>query len=184
MTTLSLLQSGNEAYVDEKFDDAFDLYTAALAANDGTANESDVLLKRSQCQLKRGKAADALADAEAAIKLHYFSDLAHLRAGIALFELGRLDDALKSFLRGVDMARGASSGQFTTWIAKTKLALHEHRAATAATASAPADVSDAELAEAKRDAAALNAVSPPTEASKPRYRHVGLADPGRVAPRL
>jgi len=171
MTTLSLLQSGNEAYVDEKFDDAFDLYTAALAANDGTANESDVLLKRSQCQLKRGKAADALADAEAAIKLHYFSDLAHLRAGIALFELGRLDDALKSFLRGVDMARGASSGQFTTWIAKTKLALQEHRAATAATASAPADVSDAELAEAKRDAAALNAVSPPAEASKPRYRH-------------
>jgi hypothetical protein len=112
MTTLSLLQSGNEAYVDEKFDDAFDLYTAALAANDGTANESDVLLKRSQCQLKRGKAADALADAEAAIKLHYFSDLAHLRAGIALFELGRLDDALKR----------ASSGQF--WIAKQARARH------------------------------------------------------------
>jgi suppressor of G2 allele of SKP1 len=189
MTSVTeLLQAGNEAYVDEQYDSAFDLYTAALAAPDAATKENEVRLKRSQVQLKRGKAAEALADAEAVIKNHFFSDMAHLRAGIALFELGRLDESLKSFLRGVDMARDAAgSGQFNTWIAKVKRALHDQRAA------APADgVSAAELAEAKREAAAINAAAAagePLPASggaveKPRYRHDWYQNPSHVTVEL
>lgn len=201
-----LLQQANEAFVDEQYDSAHDLYTAALAQPDVGKKSTELLLKRSQCQLKRGKFAEALADAEKVIEQNFFADLAHLRAGIALYELGRFDEALKSFTRGVDMTRDGAGGQFNTWISKTRVALAQRNAATNATvsssssssttttaavaASAPPahrasdDVSDAELAEAKREAAALDAAAATTAAAKARYRHDWYQNPTHVTVEL
>lgn len=53
MSSSSLLQKANELFVDEQFDDALQLYNDALLAvhNDAHA-ESEVLLKRAQCQVR------------------------------------------------------------------------------------------------------------------------------------
>jgi suppressor of G2 allele of SKP1 len=116
--------------------------------------------------LKRKEFSAALADAERVTERDARNDVAHLRRGIALFELGRFDDALKSFTTGADVSQGVG-GQFQTWLSKTRVAIAQSTNSSTSTSSTAVDI-DA----AKRDDAAIaNAAAAAAEAAKPRYRH-------------
>lgn len=125
-------------------------------------------------QLKRKEFSAALADAERVVERDARNDVAHLRRGIALFELGRFDDALKAFTAGADVSQGVA-GQFQTWLSKTRVAIAQSPsvAATNTNNSSTSNTSSTlDIAAAKRDDAAIaNAAAAAAEAAKPRYRH-------------
>jgi tetratricopeptide (TPR) repeat protein len=90
---MSLLADANEALVDERFDAALRLFTAALA----TQKTATVLLRRATCSEKLGRFHHAVEDADAAIVLEPNNDKAHMRRALALFAAGEFTSALSSF---------------------------------------------------------------------------------------
>lgn len=102
-----------EAFVDEDFPTALKLYTEVIAAHPGHASS---WVHRSAVHLKLGQALDALADANKAISLEPGNSKAHLRKGMACFELEEYQTARGSFATGVKL--DPASKQLATWIAK------------------------------------------------------------------
>ncbi|KAJ3180667.1 Cochaperone protein [Geranomyces variabilis] len=94
----TLLVSANELFLDEQYAPARDLYTRVLAATPSTV---DTLLKRATCNHNLAAFEAALADARAAIKVAttpVAAGKAHLRAGMAALELGKVQDATEAFV--------------------------------------------------------------------------------------
>ncbi|KAI8592241.1 SGS domain-containing protein [Geranomyces variabilis] len=94
----ALLASANELFLDEQYAPARDLYTRVLAASPSTV---DTLLKRATCNHNLAAFDAALADARVAVKVATTpaaAGKAHLRAGMAALELGKVQDASEAFV--------------------------------------------------------------------------------------
>jgi tetratricopeptide (TPR) repeat protein len=109
----SLLADANEALVDERFDAALRLFTAALA----TQTTATVLLRRATCSEKLGRFAHAVEDADAAIALEPNNDKAHMRRALALFAAGEYGSALGSFAAA---QRLQPSAAVDSWLVQCK----------------------------------------------------------------
>ncbi|CAF0793626.1 unnamed protein product [Adineta ricciae] len=98
-------EDANEAFVDDKYEQAYELYTKAFESDEKTDNQftSKVLAARAQCALKLRKYADALSDSNNAIQLDETNVKAYLRKGTALYNQDSKDEALKAFARGLEI---------------------------------------------------------------------------------
>ncbi|CAD5188407.1 unnamed protein product [Musa acuminata subsp. malaccensis] len=94
-----------EAFVDDNFDLALDLYTQALDLESGNA---DILADRAQANLKLGNFTEAVADANRAIELDPSMTKAYLRKGIACIKLEEFQTAKTTLEAGVLLAPGDS----------------------------------------------------------------------------
>ncbi|CAF4744296.1 unnamed protein product [Rotaria sp. Silwood1] len=97
-------EEANEAFVDEKYEEAYELYTKALANDDKTdhRNTSKVLTSRAQCSLKLKNYADALKDSNDAIKLDETNIEAYIHKGVSLYNQNLKEEALQVFVRGLE----------------------------------------------------------------------------------
>lgn len=115
-TVEQLVSSANEALVDEKFEQAYRLYSRALADSRSVA----VLLRRAQCSERMGRFAHAVEDATAAIAAEPSNVAAHTRRGSALFAAGEFRTALAAFR---DAQRLKPSAALDDWVAKSTASL-------------------------------------------------------------
>ncbi|CAF3762745.1 unnamed protein product [Rotaria sp. Silwood1] len=99
-------EEANEAFVDAKYEEAYELYTKALANDDKTdhRNTSKVLTSRAQCSLKLKNYAGihALKDSNDAIKLDETNIEAYIHKGVSLYNQNLKEEALQVFVRGLE----------------------------------------------------------------------------------
>ncbi|TYZ57564.1 hypothetical protein PybrP1_009179 [[Pythium] brassicae (nom. inval.)] len=122
---MELVHSGNAHFVDEDYTAAADAYSralAALGAQTGTeALVADAHAKRAAVHLKLRQLREAVADADAALRLNDALAVVHLRKGIALFELDEFAAARRAFTdgtRAVPKGDEALAKRFRTWLRK------------------------------------------------------------------
>ena len=109
----ALVSEAMEAFVDDDFVSAFELYTKLVNASPTHASS---WVHRSATLLKLGKPAEALSDADKATALDPRNSKARLRRGMALFDLGRHEEARASFETGRTL--DPMSKQLLTWLGK------------------------------------------------------------------
>jgi tetratricopeptide (TPR) repeat protein len=110
---LSLASLAMEAFVDDDFACAFELYTKVVEASPENASS---WIHRSATLLKLARPTEALEDAKQAVALAPGNAKAHMRKGMALFELGRTNDARQSFLKAREL--DPMSRQLLQWLGK------------------------------------------------------------------
>ena len=125
----ALASEAMEAFVDDDFASAFELYTKLV---DAAPTRASAWIHRSATLLKLDRPAEALEDAERAVALDPDNAKAHLRRGMALHALDRPADARTAFERG--RALDPMSKQLLSWIAKCDDAL-DTRVAPSSSAS-------------------------------------------------
>lgn len=109
----TLASDAMEAFVDDDFVTAFELYTKVVETN---PSEASSWIHRSATLLKLSKPTEALDDATKAVALAPKNPKAHLRRGMALFELGRTNEAKESFQNGREL--DPMSRQLLQWLGK------------------------------------------------------------------
>ena len=93
-----LLTAAGDAYLRRDFDEAIRLYKALLAVEPGRA---DVMFAVANCELSRGRKAEAEAGYRAVVALRPDASLAHANLGTLLAERGLLDDAIACYGRAI-----------------------------------------------------------------------------------
>lgn len=94
----ALLAAAGDAHRRRDFDEAIRLYKALLAIEPGRA---DVMFALANCELSRGRKAEAEAGYRAVVALRPDAGLAHANLGTLLAERGLLDDALDCYGRAI-----------------------------------------------------------------------------------
>ncbi|KAI8483851.1 Suppressor of G2 allele of SKP1 [Branchiostoma belcheri] len=103
----------NEAFVDENYEKAVELYTKAIELD---GEKSEYFTKRAQTYIKLEQYMDAVTDATKAVELEPSSSKAHLRKGVASFYLDEFESARESFVKGQEL--DSSEPLFVRWIRK------------------------------------------------------------------
>ena len=119
-TAQTLYSQGNEAFVNEDYSGAVELYTSALALHQHFA---DALVARAHALIKTDKYPDAKKDADKAIDILRAAggettpliSKAFLRSGVASFHLGRYRDAKNCFEEGQKVGGEAGLKQWMSW---------------------------------------------------------------------
>ncbi|KAG2771493.1 hypothetical protein JG687_00002147 [Phytophthora cactorum] len=109
---------GNALFVDEAYEEAVCSYTRALEKQ---PQDADALSKRAAVYLKLHKLQEAEADASRASELDPTLHMAHMRHGVAQFELEKYSEAKRAFKRGKETSPKADEAlikRFQTWIRK------------------------------------------------------------------
>ena len=169
-----LIVDANCAFIDEDFETAVELYSQAIDLEPS----SDSYSSRAAVHLKMENWTEAVADATAAIKMQPSNSKAHLRKGVACFNLGEFASAKKAFTDGSALENLTDKKIFQTWLRKCDAELEDAAPAAripvvpsaAAPAPAPAPV-----------AAPVNAavLAPPQKPSA-RFRHDWIQSPSHV----
>ena len=109
----AFIAEAQEALIDEDYTKALDLYDVMI---EGYPMYVPGWVHRSAVNLKLGRAADALGDAAKAVKLDDRNPKAHMRKGMAFFELGEPAPAKMCFEKGAELE--GVRAKYETWIAK------------------------------------------------------------------
>ena len=133
----ALAAEAMEAFVDDDFEKSFELYTRVVEKAPDNASS---WIHRSATLLKLSRPTEALADAEKAVTLAPKNPKAHLRRGMALFELGRKPEARACFVAGRE--HDPMSRQLLQWLGKCEAS--EASPETAMTNSSDASLGDAD----------------------------------------
>ena len=133
----ALAAEAMEAFVDDDFERSFELYTRVVEKAPDNASS---WIHRSATLLKLSRPTEALADAEKAVTLAPKNPKAHLRRGMALFELGRKPEARACFVAGRE--HDPMSRQLLQWLGKCEAS--EASPETAGTNSSDASSGDAD----------------------------------------
>ncbi|UJR20712.1 hypothetical protein I4U23_023834 [Adineta vaga] len=122
-----IFEEANEAFVDDKYEQAHELYTKALENDEKNDNPftSKVLAARAQCALKMKRYTDALNDSNNAIQLDGANIKAYLRKGTALYNQDSKDEALKTFAQGLEI--DATNDQLKVWKEKCEKEVEEKK---------------------------------------------------------
>lgn len=115
---MEFLHEGNSLFVDEAYDKAVLSYTRALEKHPHSA---DILSKRAAAYLKLCKLHEAVSDASQASKLDPTLHMAHMRHGVAQFELEKYAEAKQALQKGKEAAPKEDEAlikRFQTWIRK------------------------------------------------------------------
>ena len=116
----SLYSQGNEAFVNEDYSGAVELYTSALALHQ---HFSDALVARAHALIKTDKYEEAKKDADKAIDILRAGggeatpliSKAFLRSGVASFHLGRYRESKNCFEEGQKVGGEAGLKQWMSW---------------------------------------------------------------------
>lgn len=92
-------ERGNEAFKNAEFEEAIECYTKAISATD---SDHTLFSNRSAAYASLEKYDESLADAAKTVKLKPDWWKGYARLGNALLKLGRLEEAKKAFLRGLE----------------------------------------------------------------------------------
>ncbi|CAF1268840.1 unnamed protein product [Rotaria sordida] len=123
-------EEANEAFIDEKYEEAYEFYTKALVNDDKIdhRNTSKILASRAQCSLKLKNYADALEDSNDAIKLDETNIKAYIRKGVSLYNQDLKEEALQVFVRGLEF--DSANEQLKIWQHKCEKELAEQNLVT------------------------------------------------------
>ncbi|CAF3783570.1 unnamed protein product [Rotaria sordida] len=123
-------EEANEAFVDEKYGEAYKFYTKALVNDDKIdhRNTSKILASRAQCSLKLKNYADALKDCNDAIKLDEANIKAYIRKGVSLYNQDLKEEALQVFVCGLEF--DSANEQLKIWQHKCEKELAEQNPVT------------------------------------------------------
>ena len=160
----ALAAEAMEAFVDDDFEKSFELYTRVVEKAPDNASS---WIHRSATLLKLSRPTEALADAEKAVTLAPKNPKAHLRRGMALFELGRKPEARACFVAGRE--HDPMSRQLLQWLGRC-----DASEASPETAETPPNSSDARSGDAhliSTDPAGSSAAVPEAEAPAVTYKH-------------
>ncbi|KAK3738277.1 hypothetical protein RRG08_039686 [Elysia crispata] len=108
-----LCNQANENYVSENYQKAVELYTEALALEEG---RDDILTHRAQAYLQLGKLKEAADDCEKAIQLNGSNEKAFKKKGLALYQMDEIGKALDVFQEG--KKRFESDPTYEDWVQK------------------------------------------------------------------
>ncbi|KQK08808.1 protein SGT1 homolog [Brachypodium distachyon] len=169
-----LESKAKEAFVDDDFELAAELYTQAIEAGPATA---ELYADRAQAHIKLGSYTEAVADANKAIELDPSMHKAYYRKGAACIKLEEYQTAKAALELGSSYASG--DARFARLIKECDDRIAEEASqvpAKKATAVVPAATSGATTvatpAEDKEDGANMENSLPNVEVpSKPKYRH-------------
>ncbi|KAJ6810266.1 protein SGT1-like protein [Iris pallida] len=114
-TVRDLKEKAKEAFVDDNFELAADLYSQALDLDPSSA---DLYADRAQANIKVASFTEAVADASRAIELDPSMSKAYLRKGIACMKLEEYQTAKLALEAGLKLAEGDS--RFTKLIEECK----------------------------------------------------------------
>ncbi|POM69717.1 GTP-binding protein Era [Phytophthora palmivora] len=115
---MEFVHEGNALFVDEAYEEAVRSYTHALEIQ---PQDADTLSKRAAAYLKLHKLREAAADASRATELNATLYMAHMRHGVAQFELEKYAEAKRAFQSGKEVTpktNEALAKRFQTWIRK------------------------------------------------------------------
>lgn len=181
-----------EAFKEDEFEQAADLYTQAIRLDPSNAG---FYVDRAWANIKLENYTDAVADANRAIELDSSLAKAYLRKGIACFSLEEYQTAMAAFKAGSVL--DDNNSKFKTWIDKCDAQLVEEAASdgkesesvSPAAANGPvAPVSDnglpnvgsEQLTSRDNTNTNNNNLGEPLQPTKPKYRHEYYQKPNEV----
>ncbi|XP_076930056.1 protein SGT1 homolog [Bidens hawaiensis] len=172
-----LATKAKEAFIDDHFELAVDLYSQAIVIE---PHNPDLFSDRAQANIKLNNFTEAVADASKAIELDPSNPKAYLRKGTACFSLEEYQTAKAAFEAGSKLAPGDT--RFTDWIKKCDKCIVEE------TGELPTQSSDAtptnvvapssttiDVEEVKNTSSEVIATP-----AKPKYRHEFYQKPDEV----
>ncbi|PIN10387.1 hypothetical protein CDL12_17026 [Handroanthus impetiginosus] len=169
MATSDLETKAKEAFIDDHFELAVDLYSQAIALN---PNSAELFADRAQANIKLRNFTDAIADANKAIELNPAMAKGYLRKGMACIKLEEYQTAKTALETGASLAPGDS--RFTKLIKECDEGIAEEAG---------------ELPKQLADKTPTNVVTPQdnllpanglsgqgatASSTKPKYRSVGI----------
>ena len=157
----ALAAEAMEAFVDDDFEKSFELYTRIVEKAGDSASS---WIHRSATLLKLSRPTEALADAEKAVALAPKNPKAHLRRGMALFELGRKREARVCFVAGRE--HDPMSRQLLQWLGRC-----DASEASPETSETPPNSSGASSRLNSTDPGGSSAAVPEAEAPAVAYKH-------------
>ncbi|KAK3161329.1 hypothetical protein QOZ80_1BG0075800 [Eleusine coracana subsp. coracana] len=169
MAASDLASKAKEAFVDDDFELAADLYTQAIEAGPATA---DLYADRAQAHIKLGNYTEAVADANKAIELDPMMHKAYFRKGAACIKLEEYQTAKAALEQGSSYASGDS--RFTRLLkeCEERIAAEEANQVPAnKVEAAPAASVAATVGDKDNGASMENTQSMVEEPKKPKYRH-------------
>ncbi|GJN41469.1 hypothetical protein PR202_gn00849 [Eleusine coracana subsp. coracana] len=169
MAASDLASKAKEAFVDDDFELAAELYTQAIEAGPATA---DLYADRAQAHIKLGNYTEAVADANKAIELDPTMHKAYFRKGAACIKLEEYQTAKAALEQGSSYASGDS--RFTRLLkeCEERIAAEEASQVPAnKVEAAPAASVAATVGDKDNGASMENTQSMVEEPKKPKYRH-------------
>ncbi|KAL2922096.1 Protein SGT1-like protein B [Bienertia sinuspersici] len=175
-----LEKEAKEAFIDDHFELAVELYSKAIDLN---PNNAELFVDRAQANIKLTNFTEAVADANKAIELDSSMAKAYLRKGTACMKLEEYQTAKTAFQAGATLA--PEDSRFTNFIKECDERIAEEDASLSKpsiekpTKSAVPGGADVNAAAAP----AVNGVSTPTSdvpLSKPKFRHEFYQKPEEV----
>ncbi|XP_024990073.1 protein SGT1 homolog B-like [Cynara cardunculus var. scolymus] len=172
-----LVTKANEAFIDDHFELAVDLYSQAILINPTNA---DLLSDRSQANIKLKNFTEAVSDANKAIELDPSISKGYLRKGIACFNLEEYQTAKTAFEAGASLV--PEDTRFRDWIEKCEKCIAEENGElptqsldatpteVVATPSQAPEEPDADPKDAEQVKSIPSEVATRMPA-KPKYRH-------------
>ncbi|XP_040990729.1 protein SGT1 homolog A-like isoform X1 [Juglans microcarpa x Juglans regia] len=181
-----LAAKAKDAFLDDDFQLAIDLYAQAIAFN---PDDADLYADRAQARLKLDYFTEAVADANKAIELDASMAKAYLRKGIACIKLGEYRNAKVSLEKGASLAQNDS--RFTKLIEECDQRIAEEAndpaesltpdaSPTTTTASTACELSDAAIGTLEEAKKAFDMSHPMSTSVRPKYRHEYYQKPEEV----
>jgi len=116
-------QQGCSLFVDEDYEGALAAFDKAVAADAASEAAQEYYVKRSACAHKLKKYTEALADANAALKINPNNAKAYFRKGMSCFSLDEFETAKAAFEKG--KALDPQDSSFQLWIRKCNAELED-----------------------------------------------------------
>nr|GEU83192.1 hypothetical protein [Tanacetum cinerariifolium] len=175
-----LVTQAKEAFIDDHFDTAVDLYSQAIAIN---PNNPDLFSDRAQANIKLHNFTEAISDANKAIELDASIPKAYLRKGTACFNLEEYYTAKTAFEAGASLV--PEDARFAEWIKKCDkcIAEEEGELVSPPLKATPKATLTEIVDEAPKEIDQVNTISSEvatTTPAKPKYRHEYYQKPEEV----
>ncbi|XP_050387803.1 protein SGT1 homolog [Argentina anserina] len=169
-----LEKQAKEAFIDDHFELAVDLYTQAISLD---PNNSELYSDRAQANIKSGNLTEAVADANKAIELDASLFKAYMRKGIACMKLEEYQTAKAALELGASLALGES--RFSKLIEECDKLIAEENG------ELPEQPMETTTTESVSSAKDVQPAEPPSDEvpiapAKPKYRHEFYQKPEEV----
>ncbi|TVU35863.1 hypothetical protein EJB05_17770 [Eragrostis curvula] len=177
MAASDLASKAKEAFVDDDFELAAELYTQAIDAGPATA---DLYADRAQAHIKLGNYTEAVADANKAIELDPTMHKAYFRKGAACMKLEEYQTAKAALELGSSYASGDSRFTRLLKACEERIAEEASQVPVKKVEAAPAAPVAADVVDKENGADLENTQSMVEEPKKLKYRHDFYNSPTEV----
>ncbi|KAL9240495.1 hypothetical protein vseg_014705 [Gypsophila vaccaria] len=182
-TAADLEKSAKEAFIDDHFELAVDLYSQAIDLN---PNLPELFADRAQANIKLSNFTEAVADANKAIELDPSMAKAYLRKGTACLKLEEYQTAKSAFEAGAGLAPGDS--RFVNFIKECEERIAEENASlsnpsvakTAESTVHQEPTSDSKSVQTSTATSSNGSVTAAVPLAKPKFRHEFYQKPEEV----